>query len=95
MLRPDGVGDIARNVLAPSQCYAPHLIDAELGSIMRRLVLRAELGPEVGVQRLEQALYVPLAIGLGRPLLTSDAKLDARARHRCKVLPLTQDGLTS
>ncbi len=55
VLRPDGVGDVIRSVLATSQCHSPHLIDAELGSVLRRLVLRCELGAELAAQRLGQA----------------------------------------
>jgi len=55
VLRPDGVGDVARSLLAASQCHAPHLIDAELGSILRRVTLHAELGAEVAALRLTQA----------------------------------------
>ncbi len=120
VLRPDGVGDVARNLLAASQCHAPHLIDAELGSILRRVTLHGELGGEVAALRLTQAqqlvdvrhdlvgpltvtawrlrhdvtfydaLYVALAIGLDRPLLTSDAKLAVTARQHCEVLLLSR-----
>lgn len=123
VLRPDGVGDVVRTVLATAHCHAPHLIDAELGSILRRLMLRNELGVELTAQRLGQAhrlvdvrhemtgpltdtawrlrheitfydaLYVALAIGLGRPLLTSDGRLAAAARAHCAVLLLSGETL--
>lgn len=123
VLRPDGVGDAVRTLLATSQCHAPHLIDAELGSILRRLVLRGQLGAELAAQRLEQAhrlvdirhemtgpltdtawrlrheitfadaLYVALAIGLSRPLLTSDGRLATAASGHCEVLLLGGEAL--
>lgn len=56
VLRADDVGDVVRSLLASSQCHAPHLIDAELGSVLRRVVLRGELRAEVAAERLTQAL---------------------------------------
>ncbi len=37
-----------RRRLAGEVCHAPHLIDAEIGSVLRRRVLRGELPPAVG-----------------------------------------------
>jgi predicted nucleic acid-binding protein len=34
-----------RRRLAVDVCHAPHLIDAEVGSVLRRRVLRSEIGP--------------------------------------------------
>lgn len=38
--------DALRTRLANNVCHAPHLIDAELGNVLRRKVLRDELSPE-------------------------------------------------
>ncbi len=41
-----------RRRLGSDQCHAPHLIDAELGNVLRRRVLRQELGGDDAEQLL-------------------------------------------
>jgi len=55
VLDPGALGRSTRILLAGSQTHAPHLVDAEVGSVLRRIVLRGELDPEVGATRLGQA----------------------------------------
>jgi predicted nucleic acid-binding protein len=55
VLHPGALGAAARELLGSARCHAPHLIDAEVGSVIRLLVLRGELGPEVAEERLSQA----------------------------------------
>lgn len=44
-----------RTRLARSVCHAPHLIDAELGNVLRRKALRGELDPALGATVLRHA----------------------------------------
>jgi predicted nucleic acid-binding protein len=55
VLHPRSLGDGARGLIVGARCHAPHLIDAEVGSVFRRLVLRQELKPDVAEIRLGQA----------------------------------------
>lgn len=43
VLDRSGDGDALRRRLVTEVCHAPHLIDAELGNLLRRRVLRGEL----------------------------------------------------
>ena len=55
VLDPGTLDRSTRILLAGSQTHAPHLVDAEVGSVLRRIVLRGELDPDVAVTRLAQA----------------------------------------
>ena len=55
VLHPGAIGEGARGLIGSARCHAPHLIDAEVGSVLRRLVLRSELRPEMAETRLRQA----------------------------------------
>jgi predicted nucleic acid-binding protein len=55
VLDPGALGRSTRMLLAGSQTHAPHHIDAEVGSVLRRVVLRGELEPDVAATRLAQA----------------------------------------
>lgn len=49
-----GTGSAAgvRHRLATEECHAPHLVDAELGSVLRRMVLRGVLPAAHGLTAL-------------------------------------------
>jgi predicted nucleic acid-binding protein len=55
VLDPGGLGRSMRILLATSQTHAPHLLDAEVGSVLRRIVLRGELAADVAATRLGHA----------------------------------------
>jgi len=55
VLDPGMLGRSTRILLAGSQTHAPHLVDAEVGSVLRRIVLRGDVDPDVAVTRLGQA----------------------------------------
>ena len=55
VLHPGALGRSTRILLAGSQTHAPHLVDAEMGSVLRRIVLRGELDPDVAAARLGHA----------------------------------------
>jgi predicted nucleic acid-binding protein len=44
-----------RTRLARDVCHAPHLIDAEVGNVLRRKALRGELHPDLGATVLRHA----------------------------------------
>lgn len=45
MTRTDADAAALRRRLAAADCHAPHLIDAEVGNVLRRMTLRAQLPP--------------------------------------------------
>jgi len=58
-----------RRRLAGEVCHAPHLIDAELGNVLRRLVLRGAITTEHGATALAAApVLVDERHGLGGAL---------------------------
>jgi len=46
--RTDGYSVSLRKRIAAVDCHAPHLIDAELGSVLRRMTLRGQPAPRAG-----------------------------------------------
>lgn len=50
--RTDGESVALRRRMAAADCHAPHLIDAELGSVLRRMSLRGQLAPELATTLL-------------------------------------------
>ncbi|MGH3544473.1 MAG: type II toxin-antitoxin system VapC family toxin [Mycobacteriales bacterium] len=104
-----------RRCLATDQCHAPHLIDAEVGNVLRRRELAGVLSPATAVLALQSlpelvehryphtgtlavaawqlrgsvtfydALYVALAVALGAPLITSDARLSRAPKLPCTI----------
>jgi len=50
--RTDGESVALRRRMAAADCHAPHLIDAELGSLLRRMTLRGQLAPELATTLL-------------------------------------------
>ena len=55
VVHPGALGEASRAMIASARCHAPHLIDAEVGSVLRRLVLRRELEAALAETRLGQA----------------------------------------
>ncbi|MGQ0679536.1 MAG: type II toxin-antitoxin system VapC family toxin [Actinomycetota bacterium] len=45
VVSPSAAARALRHRLAEQQCHAPHLVDAEVGNVLRRQVLRAHLKP--------------------------------------------------
>ena len=102
-----------RRRLARVVTHAPHLIDAEVGSVLRRRAAAGHIAPEVAAGALRgvgllvavryphgplaaaawtlrdnltfYALYVSLAVRLGYPLLTADARLVRAPGLPCAV----------
>jgi predicted nucleic acid-binding protein len=104
-----------RSRLPGMRLHAPHLIDAEVGSVLRRheqakLISTEEAGTALRATRVlihhryphagplsqlawtwrenlsfYDALYVALAVRLGAPLLTGDARLTRSPRLSCDV----------
>lgn len=81
----DGESVALRRRMAAADCHAPHLIDAELGSVVRRMTLCGQLAPELAntlflasprlvTRRTTTAARWPT------PLITADARL-ASAPH--------------
>jgi predicted nucleic acid-binding protein len=52
--RSSSARDLRRR-LATELCHAPHLIDAEVGNVLRRHVLRGELSPSAGQMLIDAA----------------------------------------
>lgn len=50
--RTDGESVALPRRMAAADCHAPHLIDAELGSVLRRMTLRGQLAPELATTLL-------------------------------------------
>lgn len=53
LLLPSDGGRTLRRRIARSTCHAPHLIDAEVGSVLRRRTLRGELAPDDALELLD------------------------------------------
>lgn len=52
VLNPSGPGRMARSLMASAATHAPHLIDAEVGHVLRRRALARDLQTEVAFERL-------------------------------------------
>ncbi|GDY31443.1 type II toxin-antitoxin system VapC family toxin [Gandjariella thermophila] len=104
-----------RTRISAVTCHAPHLIDAEVGNVLRRQELAKEITPAVAATALRalphlvdqryahtgplaeaawklrgavtfyDGLYVALAITLGVPLVTADARLSKAPSLPCEV----------
>lgn len=59
----------ARDVLSDEQVHCPHLVDAEVASVLRRLCLSGELVDEVGQQCLTTWAALGVVRHPGLPLL--------------------------
>ena len=57
--------------------HAPHLLDLEVAQVLRRYSASGELGPERGLQALEDLADLPL--------LTRDASLASAAGHSARI----------
>jgi predicted nucleic acid-binding protein len=54
----DPAAKFVRKRLLDSFCHAPHLIDAEVGDVLRKLELRGEITPRVALKSLESLEYL-------------------------------------
>lgn len=107
--------DLLRRKLPTMRRHAPHLIDAEVGNVLRRHEQEGRVSTEEAQSALHaagvliehryphagalaelawtwranlsfyDALYVALAVQLGVPLLTADAKLSRTPALSCEV----------
>ncbi|MGH3782741.1 MAG: type II toxin-antitoxin system VapC family toxin [Pseudonocardiaceae bacterium] len=79
--------DLRRRFSALRTVHAPHLIDAEVASATRELLL----GRKIALPRARNnltaydAVYVALSETLRMPLLTQDPKLGRAAGHHAEV----------
>ncbi|MGH3322720.1 MAG: type II toxin-antitoxin system VapC family toxin [Streptosporangiaceae bacterium] len=109
------IADRLRQRLRTIRRHAPHLIDAEVGNVLRRHEQGGRISPEEARSALDacrvlieyryphagplaelawtqranvsfyDALYVALAVRLGVPLMTADAKLRRAPNLGCQV----------
>ena len=73
MTRTDADAAALRRRLAATDCHAPHLIDAEVGNVLRRMTLRGELAPGLA----------ELLLSAGPQLVRHRHDQAGRARGRC------------
>lgn len=67
--RPTGVREVIRQRFGGQTLHAPHLLDAEVAHVLRRLVSTGELTEEQGRMALENFILLPIARYPHSPLL--------------------------
>ena len=106
---------VLRERMTDAVCHVPHLLDAEVGNVLRRLELRGEIPPKVAQASLDSledvvdqrypatgplktmawqlrggisyydGLYAALAVAIGAPLVTGDARLSRAPELPCEI----------
>ncbi|WNV76861.1 type II toxin-antitoxin system VapC family toxin [Geodermatophilus sp. DSM 44513] len=84
-------GDVARNALLSDDVHAPHLVDVEVTSAIRRRVLAGDLGPDGARASLRDLADLAITRHAHEPLLERVLDLrDSMSAHDASYVALAE-----